>query len=75
MNLYMDKVKRAVTSAVSSFSPTPSVVGPEAWAIKGACMAAQSYLLAATSHGLATAPMEGFDGRRIRQVVLVVVYW
>ncbi len=72
MTGYIDKIKRAVTSVVSSVSPTPSVVGPEAWAIKAASMAAQSYLLAATAHGLATAAMEGFDGRRIRQVLLVV---
>ena len=29
-------------------------------------LAAQTYLLAATAHGLATAPMEGFDAARLR---------
>mmetsp|Transcript_18130 Transcript_18130/g.55513 ORF Transcript_18130/g.55513 Transcript_18130/m.55513 type:complete len:102 (+) Transcript_18130:551-856(+) len=29
-------------------------------------LAAQSYIFAAASHGLATAPMEGFDASRVR---------
>ena len=38
----------------------------EAWPLKSAMLAAQSYMLAATAHGLATAPMEGFDAARLR---------
>ena len=44
----------------------PQPIRAEAWALKGCMLAAQSYMLAATAHGLATAPMEGFDAERLR---------
>ena len=43
--------------------PAPTVCSAEAWAIKNTMLAAENYLLAATSHGLSSCPMEGFDGR------------
>ena len=46
--------------------PVPQPVAAEAWALKSAMLAAQTYLLAATARGLATAPMEGFDADRLR---------
>ena len=36
------------------------------WATKNTMLAAQSYIFAAASHGLATAPMEGFDQERLK---------
>lgn len=36
----------------------------EAWSFKNTALAAQTYILACTAHGLATGPMEGFDARR-----------
>ena len=36
----------------------------EAWSFKNTALAAQTFILSCTAHGLATAPMEGFDARR-----------
>ncbi|KAG5184897.1 putative nitroreductase family, partial [Tribonema minus] len=60
-----EALRRGVTAALSPLKPMPSVTSTEAWSYKHAGLAAQTYLLAATAHGLATAPMEGFDGRRV----------
>ena len=35
------------------------------WAYKNTALAAAAYMYAATAHGLATCPMEGFDERRL----------
>jgi len=43
-------------------SYTNSAVG---WSYKNTALAASTYMLAATAHGLTTAPMEGFDERRL----------
>ncbi|KAJ1460769.1 Nitroreductase-like protein, partial [Pelagophyceae sp. CCMP2097] len=39
-------------------------VGQAAWAGQATMLAAQTFLFAAEAHGLATAPMEGFDAQR-----------
>ncbi|CBJ49232.1 nitroreductase-like protein [Ectocarpus siliculosus] len=49
----------------------PTVSGAEAWAFKSTMLAVQELLLAATSHGLATCPMEGFDMRRLRKALRI----
>lgn len=36
----------------------------EAWSFKNTALAAQTFILSCAAHGLATAPMEGFDARR-----------
>jgi nitroreductase len=41
----------------------------KAYAWKSAMMASMTFMLAASSHGLATHAMEGFDERRVKQVV------
>lgn len=52
---------------LSPLRPVPQPVRAEAWALKSAMMAAQNYMLAASAHGLATAPMEGFAQSRVRE--------
>ncbi|CAM9593041.1 unnamed protein product [Ectocarpus fasciculatus] len=49
----------------------PTVSGAETWAFKNTMLAVQELLLAATSHGLATCPMEGFDMRRLRKALRI----
>ena len=58
-------VKGVAANALSPVAPAPQPEGRKAWAYKSAMLAAQTYLLAATAHGLATAPMEGFDAARL----------
>lgn len=52
--------KAVAAKALSPLVPAPEPTGAEAWAVKSAMLAASSYMLGATAHGLATAPMEGF---------------
>mmetsp|Transcript_27394 Transcript_27394/g.97852 ORF Transcript_27394/g.97852 Transcript_27394/m.97852 type:complete len:284 (-) Transcript_27394:128-979(-) len=57
-------VKGAVARALSPLQPMPQPVGQAAWAGQATMLAAQTFLFAAEAHGLATAPMEGFDAQR-----------
>ncbi len=49
--------------------PAPSLTPRQrqAWSLRQAAMAAQSFLLLAASRGLDTCPMEGFDPTRVRR--------
>lgn len=60
------KLRMTATHLLSPLIPSP-VIAPsmDAWAAKNAAFAAQTYMFAATAYGLATAPMEGFDERRV----------
>ncbi|CAM9616606.1 unnamed protein product [Scytosiphon promiscuus] len=49
----------------------PTVSGAETWAFKNTMLAVQELLLAATSNGLASCPMEGFDMRRMRKALRI----
>lgn len=40
---------------------------PEAWAFRVTGMAAQTFMLAATSYGLASTPIEGYDAAKLRK--------
>jgi len=62
----LSMVKGAIARAASPLFPMPFPERAEAWATKPAMLAAQTFVLAATSHGLATAPMEGFDAQRAK---------
>lgn len=66
-------LKRAATDILSysGISSMPDIEGVEAWSYKNVCFAAQNYMLSATSHNLATCPMEGFDSRRVRDVLKI----
>lgn len=61
--------KKVAFGVVSRFLPAPTVSSAECWATKNTMLAAQNLLLAATAHGLASCPMEGFDGRRVRRAL------
>ena len=58
---------RAVaTHLLSPLAPSPKIAPSlDGWACKNAGLAAGTFLLAAQAHGLASAPMEGFDERRV----------
>jgi len=64
-------IKQYATDALSSVQPMPSIDNIEAWSYKNTSLMAQTFVLAATSHGLATCMMEGFDARRVRQILRV----
>lgn len=65
-------VRKGLFDLVSHLTPMPTIsASAEAWSFKNTMLAVHAYLLACTAHGLATAPMEGFDGRRVREVLEV----
>lgn len=63
--------KRIALSLVGLLKPVPRIERPETWAAKNAMLAAMSFMLAATAHGLSTCPMEGFDARRVRKILRI----
>lgn len=66
-------IKQLATCAVSEVTqqPMPTIDSIDAWAAKQTALLAQSYVLACASHDLATCMMEGFDGRRLKQVLRI----
>jgi len=63
--------KDLFTTAMSPLQPMPSVSTLEAWSFKNTAIAASWFMMACSAHGLDTCPMEGFDGRRIMQVLRI----
>lgn len=59
------KIRQLTSHLASPLTPAPVIPLGEQWATKNTMFAAQTLLFAATAYGLATAPMEGFDERRI----------
>jgi len=57
------------TTAASLFTPLPVLSDVEAWSFKNTALVASQMMLAAASHGVSSSPMEGFDARRILQVL------
>lgn len=49
----------------------PSLSGAETWAVKNTMLVAMTYMLAATSRGLATCPMEGFNAGGVRKALKI----
>lgn len=64
-------LKNVATDALSQVQPMPVVEPIHAWSYKNTSLAIQSYLLAATSQNLATCIMEGFDGRRVKEILRI----
>jgi len=64
-------LKRAATDVLSELQPMPVMEPIHAWAYKNTALALQSYVLAATSHDLATCIMEGFDARRLSEILRI----
>jgi nitroreductase len=60
------KLRQLATHLRSPLTSSPTIeFSTQAWAEKNVAFAAQNFMLAATAHGLVTAPMEGFDARRL----------
>lgn len=62
------KFRSVVTHLTSPLSAAPNIRSTDStteWAYKNTSLAAAAYMYAATANGLATAPMEGFDERRL----------
>ena len=60
------RLRRAVTHLASPLAPAPVIpLDLNTWSTKNTVFAAQTFMLACTSSGLSTAPMEGFDERRV----------
>ena len=55
----------------SWFYPLPTLASSETWAAKQTLMVAMTYLLACTSRGLATIPMEGINASGLRKVLRI----
>jgi len=64
-------MKRIATDFISPIQPAPTMESIEAWSYKNASIMAQTFVLSATAHGLATCIMEGFDARRVSQILRV----
>jgi len=64
-------LKQVSTSVISNMHPMPTIEPIQSWSYKNTALAAQSYLLAAESHNLATSIMEGYDARRAKDVLQV----
>lgn len=63
-NFWQLTIKRNPSSHSILLVTRQKVAPVEAWSFKNTALAAQIYMLACSAHGLATCPMEGFDGRR-----------
>lgn len=64
-------IKRVATDIVSPIKPAPTIESVDAWSYKNASFLAATWVLSATSHGLATCIMEGFDARRVSQTLRI----
>jgi nitroreductase len=64
-------IKGAATSFLSQVQPMPMIEPVQSWGYKNASLMAQTFCLAAESHGLATCMMEGFDGRRVAELLRI----
>ena len=66
------KIRSLATHLASALQPSPVLpCDPGAWSVKNTIFSAQTFILAATAHGLATAPMEGYDERRLCYVLRI----
>jgi nitroreductase len=59
------KIRELSSHLASPLTPSPTIPYGAQWSVKNSMFAAQQLLLACAAHGLVSAPMEGFDERRI----------
>ena len=66
-------IKQLTTGVLSNVTtqPMPQIDSVQAWSYKNTALAVQSFMLAATSHDLATCVMEGLDSRRAKQILRI----
>ncbi|GAX20623.1 hypothetical protein FisN_3Hu525 [Fistulifera solaris] len=61
-----------IVTRILRLPPTlPTLSSTETWSTKNAMLVAMTYMLACSSRGLATIPMEGIDGPGIRRVLRI----
>jgi nitroreductase len=60
-------IRKLASHLVSPLSASPRIeLNSEIWSIKNASLFAQQVIMAATAYGISSAPMEGFDERRVK---------
>lgn len=60
-------IKKVASHLLSPLQPMPVIdMDNQAWAAKNVGLVAQQMMLASTAYGLVSAPMEGFDERRLQ---------
>lgn len=64
-------MKQAATDLMSPAQPMPTIDSIQAWSYKNTSLMAQTFVLAATSQGLSTCLMEGYDSRRVKEVLRI----
>lgn len=66
-------IKQAATDFLSyQYNKSMPCIEPvQAWSYKNTAILAQTYVLAATSHGLGTCIMEGMDGRKVKELLRI----
>ena len=64
-------LKQTFTNALSPTQPMPTMENVESWSYKNSGITAQLYTMAATSHGLSTCMMEGYDSRRVKEILRI----
>jgi nitroreductase len=64
-------IKGIATQVLSAVQPMPDVEPVQAWSYKNTALLAQTFVYAAESHDLATTMMEGFDPRRVKDILRI----
>jgi nitroreductase len=64
-------IKGIATDLLSEVQPMPSIEPVQAWSYKNAALVAQTYVYAAESNDLATSIMEGYDARRVKEILRI----
>ena len=64
-------LKQTIAHALSPLQPMPTMEEVESWSYKNAGILSSIYTLAATAHGLSTCMMEGYDARRVKEILRV----
>lgn len=64
-------MKQVATDIMSPVQPMPTIDSIQAWSYKNTSLMAQTLVLSATSHGLSTCLMEGYDSRRVKDVLKI----
>ncbi len=60
---------RIFSSILPDIQLLPTLSSAETWSQKNTMLVAMTYILACTSRGMATCPMEGFDANGVRKVL------
>lgn len=64
-------IKSVATNFLSNVQPMPVVEPVQAWGYKNSSLLAQTFVYAAESNDLATCMMEGFDSRRLQEILCI----